>query len=101
MKKIVKRLIRMNQLKNKIYEEVEELIDYEDGNLAEIKEEYYEGEPLEKAIFDQFMTVEKEKNLLIKSSSLDKLPGIVVVRQYLEIKAFNRLKKLQKKILGE
>ena len=52
----------MNQLKNKIYEEVEELIEDEDGNLTEIKMEYYQGEPLEKTIFDQFMTVEKEKN---------------------------------------
>ena len=101
MKKIVKRIIRMNQLKNKIYEEVEELIEDEDGNLIEIKMEYYQGEPIEKTIFDQFITVEKEKNHLIQSSALDKLPGIVVVRQYLEIKAFNRLKKLQKKILGE
>ena len=101
MRKIVKRLIRMNQLKNKIYEEVEKLIDHEDGNLTEIKREYYQGEPLEKTIFEQFIDMEKEKNRLLQSSALDKLPGIVIIRQYLEIKTFKKLKKLQKKLLGE
>lgn len=87
--------------KNKIYEEEEELIDHEDGNLTEIKRESYQGHPMAEKIFEQFIVMEKEKNQLLKSSALDKCPGISIVRQYMEIKSYKKLKALLKKLLGK
>lgn len=101
MIKVVKKLIRLNQLKDKIYEDEEELIDYEDGNIAEIKKEYYQGHPTEKTIFEQFIIMEKEKNQLLQSSALDKSPDMTFLKQYIEIRTYRRLKALQKKLLGE
>lgn len=101
MKKVKKSLIRTNRTGKIIYEEAEELVDHEDGSLSETKREHYQGEPLEKIIFDQFMAMEKEKNVLLQSGALDKASGIMLIREYIRMKTFNNLKKLQKRILGD
>ena len=101
MKKVKKTLIRMNQLGNKIYQEDEVLTDFEDGSLTETRKEHYQGNPLEKIIFDQFMAMEKEKNTLLQSSAINKASGLILIKEYMKIKTFNNLKNLQKKLLGE
>jgi hypothetical protein len=102
MIKIIKRLIKQNQKKDCIYEEVEELIDHEDGNITEIRTQSYQGNPIDKEIFSQFLNLEQEKNRLLQSNAFDKSDGMMsFLRQYQGIRSIKRIKKLQKKLLGE
>jgi hypothetical protein len=101
MIKVIKKLTKTDKYKNKIYEEEEELIDHEDGNLTEAKKEFYQGSPLEKTTFEQFLILEREKNHLLQTGAPEKLSGISIIKHYIEIKAYKRLKALQKKLLGE
>jgi hypothetical protein len=102
MIKIIKRLIKLNQKEENLYEAVEQLVDHEDGNVTEIRTEKYQGNPLEKSVFDQFIIIEKEKNQLLQSGIRNtESTEMSFIKQYMQIKAFTRLKKLQKKLLGE
>jgi len=101
MTRIIKKLIRMNQQRKKIYEDVEELVDSGDGTITEIKKEFYQGEPTDKTIFEQFIVMEKEKNQFLQSCSLGKSPDLVFLKQLMEIKTLRKLKAHQKKLLGE
>ena len=101
MIKILKRLVRLDKEKKKIYEEVEELIDHENGDITQNRIESYQCSPLEKNVFDQLIVMEKEKNDLLKISTPKEINGFVIIRQYMEIKSFKKLKNLQKKLLGE
>lgn len=102
MIKIIKRLIKQNQKKECIYEEEEQLIDYEDGNITEIRTQSYQGNPLDKEIFSQFLNLEQEKNRLLQSNAFEKSEGMMAfLKQYMGIRSIKRIKEIQKKLLGE
>ena len=64
MKRFIRRIIKLNQRGDRIYEEEQEVIDHEDGNRTEIKTENYRGNPIEKTVFEQYVIMEREKNHL-------------------------------------
>lgn len=102
MIKIIRRLIKQNQKRECIYEEEEQLIDHEDGNITELRTQSYQGNPLDKEIFSQFLNLEREKNRLIQSNIFEKPEGIMsFMKQYMGVRTIKRIKKLQKKLLGE
>jgi len=101
MIKIIKKIIRLNQHEDKIYEEMEQVTDFENGNLLEEKKEYYQSNPFDKTTFDQFMIMEQEKTRLLESSAFNKSLGMAILKQFMGIKAIKKLKTLQKKLLGE